>query len=77
MATRGIIAVARAGDGCWRGRYAHWDNYPERIVPVAREAWTGRPVPERQPAIAAVAALATPAADALLEEWAAALDSAV
>ena len=34
MATRGIIAVARAGDGCWRGRYAHWDNYPERIVPV-------------------------------------------
>lgn len=34
MATRGIIAVARAGDGAWRGRYAHWDNYPERIVPV-------------------------------------------
>ena len=34
MATRGIIAVTRAGDGCWRGRYAHWDNYPERIVPV-------------------------------------------
>ena len=32
MATRGIIAVQRA-DG-WRGRYAHWDNYPERIVPV-------------------------------------------
>jgi hypothetical protein len=34
MATRGIIAVTRAGDGAWRGRYAHWDNYPERIVPV-------------------------------------------
>lgn len=34
MATRGIIAVAKAGDGAWRGRYAHWDNYPERIVPV-------------------------------------------
>lgn len=32
MATRGIIAVQRA-DG-WRGRYAHWDNYPERVVPV-------------------------------------------
>lgn len=32
MATRGIIAVQRA-DG-WRGRYAHWDNYPERIVPI-------------------------------------------
>lgn len=32
MATRGIIAVQRA-DG-WRGRYAHWDNYPERIVPT-------------------------------------------
>jgi putative heme-binding domain-containing protein len=46
---------------------------PERIVTVAREAWTARPVPERQPAIAAIAALATPAADALLEEWAAEL----
>jgi len=36
MATRGIIAVGN--NGClgegWRGRYAHWDNYPERIVGV-------------------------------------------
>lgn len=32
MATRGIIAVQRASG--WRGRYVHWDNYPERIVPI-------------------------------------------
>jgi hypothetical protein len=32
MATRGIIAVQRANG--WRGRYVHWDNYPERIVPI-------------------------------------------
>jgi hypothetical protein len=36
MATRGIIALGNNGclrDG-WRGRYAHWDNYPERMVGV-------------------------------------------
>jgi hypothetical protein len=32
MATRAIIAVERAQG--WRGRYAHWDNYPERMVGV-------------------------------------------
>lgn len=32
MATRGIIAVERAQG--WRGRYAHWDNYPQRMVGV-------------------------------------------
>ncbi len=32
MATRGIIAVERASG--WRGRYVHWDNYPDRIVGV-------------------------------------------
>jgi putative heme-binding domain-containing protein len=46
---------------------------PERLVPVAREAWKGRPVPERQPVVAALAAAATPEADVLLEEWAAEL----
>jgi hypothetical protein len=30
MATRGIIAVERAGG--FRGRYVHWDNNPERMV---------------------------------------------
>ncbi len=32
MATRAIIAVKRSQG--WRGRYAHWDNYPERMVGV-------------------------------------------
>ena len=32
MATRGIIAVQRAGG--FRGRYVHWDNYPNRMVDV-------------------------------------------
>lgn len=32
MATRGIIAVQRAGG--FRGRYVHWDNYPSRLVDV-------------------------------------------
>lgn len=35
MATRAIIAVERASG--WRGRYAHWDNYPERMVGVLGE----------------------------------------
>jgi hypothetical protein len=30
MATRGIIA--HATNNGWRGRYVHWDNYPERII---------------------------------------------
>ena len=36
MATRGIIAVY-TGQGTWRGRYVHWDNYPHRIVPLLAE----------------------------------------
>lgn len=36
MATRGIIGVD-CGQGTWRGRYVHWDNYPERIVPLLAE----------------------------------------
>jgi hypothetical protein len=35
MATRGI--VARATNEGWEGRYAHWDNYPERMVYVLGE----------------------------------------
>lgn len=35
MATRGI--VARATNEGWQGRYAHWDNYPERMVEVLGE----------------------------------------
>lgn len=30
MATRGIVAHTTANG--WRGRYAHWDNYPQRMV---------------------------------------------
>jgi hypothetical protein len=33
MATRGIIAMELAG-GRWHGRYAHWDNNPERMTTV-------------------------------------------
>lgn len=36
MATRGIVAHATSNGG-WRGRYVHWDNYPERIVGVLGE----------------------------------------
>jgi hypothetical protein len=36
MATRGIIGVD-CGQGTWRGRYVHWDNYPDRIVPLLAE----------------------------------------
>jgi len=36
MATRGIIGVY-CGQGAWRGRYVHWDNYPERVVPLLSE----------------------------------------
>ena len=35
MATRGIVAHATANG--WRGRYVHWDNYPQRIVEVLGE----------------------------------------
>lgn len=35
MATRGIVAHATSKG--WRGRYAHWDNYPERMVAVLGE----------------------------------------
>lgn len=35
MATRGIVAIA-TNEG-WKGRYVHWDNYPERIVGVLAE----------------------------------------
>lgn len=43
MATRGIIGVD-CGNGTWQGRYVHWDNYPDRIVPllaelVERDGW--------------------------------------
>lgn len=36
MATRGIVAVSTATDNgkTWKGRYSHWDNYPERMVSV-------------------------------------------
>lgn len=39
MATRGIVAVSTASEAngwklAWRGRYSHWDNYPERMVGV-------------------------------------------
>jgi hypothetical protein len=30
MSTRGIVAHATTNG--WRGRYVHWDNYPERMV---------------------------------------------
>lgn len=33
MATRGIIAMELA-NGRWHGRYAHWDNNPERMTTV-------------------------------------------
>lgn len=36
MATRGIVAID-CGQGSWRGRYVHWDNYPDRIVPILGE----------------------------------------
>lgn len=36
MATRGIVAHATTNGG-WRGRYVHWDNYPERMVGVLGE----------------------------------------
>lgn len=37
MATRGIVAVSTASEAngwklAWKGRYSHWDNYPERMV---------------------------------------------
>lgn len=32
MATRGIIATTRAQG--WRGRYVHWDNYPDHRIPT-------------------------------------------
>jgi hypothetical protein len=35
MATRGIVAHATTNG--WRGRYVHWDNYPQRIVGVLGE----------------------------------------
>jgi hypothetical protein len=36
MSTRAIIASELAG-GRWHGRYAHWDNYPHRVVPLLAE----------------------------------------
>jgi len=43
MATRAIVGVD-CGAGAWEGRYIHWDNYPERMVPllaelVERDGW--------------------------------------
>lgn len=37
MATRGIVAHSTRNGNGWRGRYVHWDNYPERMVGVLGE----------------------------------------
>ena len=36
MGTRSVVA-ARQDDGSWRGRYVHWDGYPEGVGQAVKE----------------------------------------